>query len=91
MSLEDERAAIDALDDQIVALLAKRQEHVKRAAAFKTDEAAVRAPARRAAVMARLRERAGSEGVAPEVVERVYTAMIDAFVELELVEHRAAS
>lgn len=89
MSLSEVRAAIDALDDQIVALLAARQAQVKRVVAFKADDAAVRAPDRRAAVMARLRQRALDEGLASDVVDRVYTAMIDAFIELELRELRS--
>lgn len=89
MSLADVRARIDALDDQIVALLAQRQEQVRRAAAYKSDEAAVRAPDRRAQLMARLRVRATEEGADPRVVERVYEAMVDAFIELELREHRS--
>jgi isochorismate pyruvate lyase len=89
MSLDDVRAAIDRIDDQIVALLAQRQEQVIAAAGSKADDAAVRAPDRRAALMARLRERAQAEGVHPDVVAATYTAMIDAFVALELGERRA--
>lgn len=91
MSLADVRAAIDRLDDQIVALLAQREQHVRRAASLKEDAAAVRAPDRRAQVMARLGERAREEGVDPGVVTAVYTAMIDAFIELELREHEAVT
>lgn len=90
MSLADVRAAIDDLDDQIVALLALREQQVRQAALYKKDAAAVRAPDRRAQVMARLRDRAREEGVDPEVVEAVYTAMIDAFIQLELREHEAS-
>ncbi len=89
MSLDDVRAAIDRIDDQIVALLAQRQEQVRAAAAFKADDAAVRAPGRRAALMARVRERAEAEGADPDVVTATYTAMVDAFIALELGEHRA--
>jgi isochorismate pyruvate lyase len=89
VSLDDVRAAIDHIDDQIVALLAQRQEQVKAAAAFKADDAAVRAPDRRAALMARLRQLAGQEGVHPDVVAATYTAMVDAFIALELGEMRA--
>ena len=89
MSLSEVRAEIDALDDQIVRLLALRQRQVEWAATFKADADAVRAPDRRARVMARLRERALQEGVDPAVVEAVWTAMIGAFVELELREHAA--
>ena len=88
MSLAEVRAEIDRLDDQIVALLAQRQNQVTKAAQFKTDEAAVRGADRRAQLMQRLRARALAEGVDPEVVAAVYTAMVDAFIELELRKHR---
>lgn len=84
MSLDEARAAIDAIDDRIVALLAQRQAQVRAVAAVKTDEQAVRAPERRAALMARLHERANEEGVDPDVVMRTYEAMVDAFIDLEL-------
>ncbi|BBG02202.1 chorismate mutase type II [Pseudonocardia autotrophica] len=58
------------------------------AATYKRDDAAVRAPARRAALMARLRERGMETGLSPSVVDATWTAMIDAFVGLELNEHR---
>jgi len=89
VSLDDVRAAIDRIDDQIVALLAQRQEQVRAAAAFKADDAAVRAPDRRAALLARVRERAEAAGADPDVVAATYTAMVDAFIALELGEHRA--
>jgi isochorismate pyruvate lyase len=88
MSLDDVRAAIDRIDDQIVALLAQRQEQVEAAATFKADDAAVRAPDRRAALLARVRDRAVEEGVHPDVVAATFTAMVDAFIALELGEHR---
>lgn len=88
--LDDVRSAIDKLDDQIVTLLAQRQTQVREAARFKRDENAVRAPGRRVRMMQRLHSRALKEGVDPTVVERVYTTLIDAFIDLELREHRAA-
>ncbi|HWN26124.1 MAG TPA: chorismate mutase [Actinomycetospora sp.] len=88
MSLDDVRAAIDRIDDQIVALLAQRQAQVEAAATFKADDAAVRAPDRRAALLARVRDRAVEEGANPDVVTATYTAMVDAFIALELGERR---
>ncbi|NEM06451.1 GNAT family N-acetyltransferase [Geodermatophilus normandii] len=78
------RAAIDRLDDDVVALLARREELVRAAGRLKADGAAVRAPGRVEQVVARARERATAHGASPEVVERVYRAMIAAFVDLEL-------
>jgi isochorismate pyruvate lyase len=87
VSIDDVRAHIDEVDENIVKLLAARQRLVEEAARFKADEQAVRAPDRRVTMMERRRELALREGVSPEVVRRVYEAMIDAFVDLELDEH----
>jgi isochorismate pyruvate lyase len=87
VSIDDVRSRIDELDEQIVKLPAARQKLVKEVARYKTDEQAVRAPGRRAAMMERRRGLAIRAGVSPEVVRRVYDAMIDAFIDLELQEH----
>ncbi|SNS53663.1 chorismate mutase [Geodermatophilus saharensis] len=78
------RTAIDALDAELVALLARREQLVRAAARFKTNAAAVRAPDRVEQVVARARSLAAARGASPEVAERVYRAMIAAYVELEL-------
>ncbi|SHF81859.1 chorismate mutase [Geodermatophilus nigrescens] len=78
------RAAIDGLDEELVALLARRERLVRAAARFKTDAAAVRAPGRVEQVVARARLLAEASGGSPEVAERVYRAMVAAFVDLEL-------
>ncbi|WP_433191799.1 chorismate mutase [Nocardia sp. CA-107356] len=83
-SLTQVRARIDAIDAELIRLLAERQGMVRSAAAFKTDEHAVRAPDRVAQVVALARERATEAGLAPAVAESVWRAMIDAFIELEL-------
>ncbi|WP_242883337.1 chorismate mutase [Actinomadura litoris] len=88
-TLDEVRARIDALDGELVRLLAERQELVRAAAAFKRDEQAVRAPGRVEAVVALARERAEAGGLAPDVAEAVWRAMIGAFIELELGEHAA--
>lgn len=86
-SLAEVRRAIDGIDDQVVALLARRGALVRRAAAWKPDEQAVRDPARVAQVIARVRQAALEHGAHPDVVERTYRAMVDAFVEVELDVH----
>ncbi len=65
MSLDDVRRDIDQIDDQIVALLAQRQQHVKSAATYKSNDAEVRAPARRTHMMERLHARALERGRTP--------------------------
>ncbi|TQM76683.1 chorismate mutase [Thermopolyspora flexuosa] len=89
-SLAEIRAAIDAIDAELTVLLARRQRLVKAAASFKADERAVRAPGRVEEVLAAARRRALEHGLATEVAEAVWSAMVGAFIDLELREHRAA-
>lgn len=88
-SIEDVRAEIDRLDQPIVALLAERGDCVKQAARFKKTTGDVRAPQRVEQVIDKVTRLAGVLGANPEVVERVYRAMIAAFIEAELSEHAA--
>ncbi|MEV7616325.1 chorismate mutase [Streptomyces sp. NPDC089799] len=90
-SLDEVRAGIDAVDAELVGLLARRQSLVRAAAGFKKDEDAVRAPDRVERVVAAARVKAEAEGLAPEVAEAVWRAMIGAFIDLELAEHRATT
>ncbi|MBN9463897.1 MAG: chorismate mutase [Burkholderiales bacterium] len=81
------RAGIDAIDEQLVALVAERAMLVKDAARFKADAGQVAAPARQAEVIARVRALAarhdrGFEGL-EDVVEATWRAMVAAFVAAE--------
>lgn len=88
-SLAEVRAEIDAIDSAVITLLASRQELVRRAAGFKADEQAVRAPDRYARLMASVRERATAAGLSVEVAEATWRAMVDAFIAWELAQHRS--
>ncbi|WP_250557260.1 DUF3024 domain-containing protein [Pseudonocardia lacus] len=88
-SLADVRARIDAVDADLVRLLADRESLVRAAAAFKADADAVRAPDRVERVVAGVRERATDAGLSPTVAEAVWRAMIAAFIALELDQHAA--
>lgn len=87
-SLDQVRTRIDELDNQLVALIAERGKCVKAAAAFKTDDAAVRAPDRVQQVVDLARHRASEQGLPEEIIERVYRAMIGAFIDYELHQHQ---
>lgn len=86
-SIDDVRTRIDLIDQRLVALLAQRGQLVAQAAAFKQTTDDVRAPARVEQVIAKVRGIAGETGASPEVVERVYRAMIAAFIDEELKVH----
>lgn len=82
-SLEEVRSAIDALDRQLVHLLAARRDLVLQAARFKKTDQDVRAPARVEQVIAKVRGLAAAEGIEPDLVEALYRQLIAAFIELE--------
>ena len=82
--LDRVRAEIDEIDDELVAVLARRELLVRRAGNLKDDESAVRAPDRVEQVIAGVRRRATAHGADPDIVEQVYRTMIDCNIELEL-------
>lgn len=85
-SLAQVRVNIDRIDREIVAALAERGQYVAEAGRFKKDPAAVSAPARVEAIVARVRGLAAADGLAPEVAERTYRALIAAFEDYERAE-----
>jgi len=89
-ALAEVRAGIDRLDRDLVALIAQREQLVRRAGLLKQDAGAVRAPARVEQVIDRVRALAEEAAASPDVVERTYRAMIAAFVDLELGVHAEA-
>lgn len=82
-SLTDVRLRIDAIDRQLVALIAERGACVAQAAGFKRSDAEVAAPDRVAQVLARVNGLAVELGADPQVVEATWRAMIGAFIEME--------
>ncbi len=82
-SLAEVRANIDRIDRQIVALMAERGQYVAEAGRFKADPAAVSAPARVEAIIAKAKALAREDGLAESVAERSYRAMIAAFEDYE--------
>ena len=82
-SLAQVREQIDRIDDQVVRLLAERGTWVLAAARFKRSPEEVRAPQRVEQVIARVRALAEQHGAMPDVVERVYRELIQAFTEAE--------
>lgn len=83
-TIEEVRAVIDTLDREIVDLLGRRFQYVQAITRFKKTADDVRAPDRRAAVIAARRAWAVEAGLDPDVVERMYTLLIDHFVAVEL-------
>lgn len=88
--LADVRTAVDEIDEEMVALIARRERLVRIAGTLKSDAAAVRSPQRIEQVISSVRSLAVDSKVSPEIVETTYRAMIDAFIELELKVQRSS-
>ncbi|MCA1909518.1 MAG: chorismate mutase [Magnetospirillum sp.] len=82
-NLGEVRDNIDRLDRQIVPLLAERAGYVRQAAGFKETKAAVVDQARIEAIVLKVRHMANEEGCDPDLIERIYRSMIDAFIIFE--------
>ena len=82
-TLAQVREQIDRLDRDIVALLAERGRYVLAAAPFKRSADEVRAPQRVEQVVAKVRQLAAEHGAMPEVVERIYRELINAYTDAE--------
>jgi isochorismate pyruvate lyase len=78
--LADVRRHIDRLDRQIVALLAERTSYVEQAAGFKASKSQVMDRDRIEDVINKVRHLATENGMAPELVENIYRALIDAYI-----------
>ncbi len=83
-NLDEMRGRIDAVDREIVRLLAERSGYVQQVVRFKRTADDARAPARAEQVIARVRAHADEMGIDPDLVERIYRLMIDWFIEEEL-------
>ncbi|MFG3284163.1 chorismate mutase [Streptomyces sp. NPDC048111] len=88
------RLSIDALDRQIIALLARRTAVVRELTTYKNDEETVRSPGRVAQVIDKVRAIAEAEGMPPGIAESVYRTLIGELTDLQmelLAERRAAA
>ena len=89
-TLDEARAKIDKVDEQIVALIAERNNYINQIAHFKTSIDEVKAEDRIDAVISRVREQAISLDLSPNLINDLYVRMIDAMVESEIAEFNNA-
>lgn len=87
--MADIRAAIDQIDEQVIALLGQRFEYVKAAAPFKTDAQSVKAPERLNAMLEQRRQWAETVGLDADVIEKLYRDLVQYFIEAELAHWRS--
>lgn len=83
-SMDDIRAEIDLLDRAVVSLIGQRYQYVLAAAKFKTSATAVRAPERFNAMLAQRRQWAEQEGLKADAIERLFTDLVNHFIEEEM-------
>jgi isochorismate pyruvate lyase len=82
--MEDIRREIDHIDRAVISMLGKRFKYVIAASRFKTSETAVRAPERFKAMLEKRREWAQSEGLNPHAIEKMYSDLVNHFIEEEM-------
>lgn len=90
-NLEEVRANIDRIDNEIIKLIAERGQYVSQAAAFKKNEEGVKDPSRVEKVIQKVRTKAELYGANPEMVEKLYRNMISAFIKMEMKEFEGDS
>lgn len=84
MSMVEVRAGVDAVDAQLVDLLAVRFAYMDAAARIKTERSAVRDEARKQQVSANVQGAAGKAGVPVEVVADLWECLVEASIAYEL-------
>ena len=85
-NMSEVRAGVDRTDQQIMDLLEKRFGYMRAAARIKAERGAVRDEARKAAVIAAVRERAERDGLPAAEIEQIWEQLVEASIAYELVE-----
>ncbi len=81
--MEQVRAEIDRIDDELVDLIGERFSYVDRAWQLKKTPAEARVPWRIQQVIDRVRARAVEKGLQPELAEALWRQMIGWFIQYE--------
>lgn len=89
-TLAEAREAIDQVDEEIVKLIAQRNDYIKQIAHFKTSVDEVKAEERINDVISRVRAQAIELDLSPNLINDLYVRMIDGMVESEIAEFRNA-
>ncbi len=83
-SMAELRAAIDALDQELVQMLARRQAYIERAAILKQERGSVRDEARVEDVVAKVLVKAKAAGLSADIAEPVWRTLIEQSIRHEL-------
>lgn len=82
-TMQEVRAGVNALDDILVPLLVERSGYMTQAAKVKNDENLVRDEARIQTIIDRVRPMAEAQGGNPDLIERIYRAMMECYIDYE--------
>jgi isochorismate pyruvate lyase len=83
-TMADVRAGVDAVDQELVALLAKRFGYMRAAARIKTDRDTVRDEHRKAQVIANVKTAARDLGVPEPLVAAMWEMLIESSISYEM-------
>lgn len=83
-NMVDVRAGVDAVDAQLVNLLAQRFGYMDAAARIKTERNAVRDEARKQQVLANVKNAASKAGIPAEVIGELWEHLVEASIAYEL-------
>ena len=89
-TLDEARDEIDKVDEEIVKLIARRNNYIKQIAHFKTSIDEIKAEERISDVISNVREQAISLDLSPNLINDLYVRMIDEMVESEISEFKNA-
>ena len=89
-TLDEARNEIDKVDEEIVKLIATRNDYIKQIAHFKTSIDEVKAEKRISDVISNVRAQAISLELSPNLINDLYVRMIDGMVESEIAEFNNA-
>jgi isochorismate pyruvate lyase len=82
-SMDEVRAGVDALDERLVELLARRFGYMRAAARLKPERTQVRDEARKAEVIANARARAEALGIPGEVIAELWERLVELSIAYE--------
>ena len=82
-NMQQVRDGVNALDDILVPLLVERSGYMTQAARVKNDDALVRDEERIETIVQRVRTLAQAQGGNPDLIERIYRAMMECYIDYE--------
>ena len=88
-NLKDIRSAVNAIDRDLMRLLAKRQQYALAALQFKTDRKSIADPRHRKTMFGQRGEWAARLDLNPRMVKKIFLAIVDESKRLHLAGFRA--